>query len=90
MPRGGARPGAGRPKGVKNGQGKNSRVDDVSQAARVHTREALNTLLTVMRSKTSPPTAKAKAATAILAYGWGSPPSMDRQDLFLAAKETPK
>lgn len=57
----------GRPKGSLNKVTK-----DVKIMAQRYTKEALNTLVTIMRSSESDK-AKGSAATAILARGWGMP-----------------
>ena len=46
---------------------------DVKAAARAHSAEAFDTLLSVMRSERSPPAARVAAAMAILDRGWGKP-----------------
>lgn len=67
MPRGGARPGAGRPKGSLN-----KATADVKALAQEHTDEALNKLVTLMRrGKTE--AVKLNAAIEILNRGHGKP-----------------
>ena len=79
--RGGKRPGAGRPAGVRNGEGKASRVDDIGREARRHTKEAMGSLLTVMRDKDAAPNARVRSASLILGYAWGQPARLDREDV---------
>ena len=78
MPRGGIRPGAGRPKGSKNRNRAGTKVNahiELAQAAREHSRAALETMLRTMESPTAAPAACLKAANSILAWGWGKPPT---------------
>lgn len=78
---GGARPGAGRPPGVRNGQGRKHRVDDLAVESRLHTKAALDILLAIMNDESAAPTARFRSARTLLEYGWGSPAKMDRQDV---------
>ena len=48
----------------------------VRDLARGKTEKAINTLVSVMDSKESPPNARVAAAVALLDRGWGRPPSM--------------
>ena len=48
-------------------------VADVKAAAREHTRDALDTLMTVMSDAKAPPAARVAAAIAVLDRGWGKP-----------------
>ena len=72
MPRGGIRPGAGRPKGSKSRNGAGAKINDqfeLAQTAREHSRAALETMLRTMESPTAAPAACLKAANSILAWG---------------------
>ena len=51
-------------------------VADVKAAAREHTRDALDTLMTVMSDAKAPPAARVAAAIAVLDRGWGSLPNV--------------
>lgn len=72
MARGGARPGAGRPKGSKNKvtEEKRKRLADLAQE---YTSEAVTTLAEVMRDTEAPHAARVNAATAMLDRGHGKP-----------------
>jgi len=45
----------------------------VVDAARIHTMEAVETLVTIMRDKDAPPAARVNASNGILDRGWGKP-----------------
>jgi len=72
MARGGARPGAGRPKGSKNKvtEQKRKRLADLAQE---YTEEALQALVSVVRDETAQYSAKVNAATALLDRAHGKP-----------------
>lgn len=65
---GGARPGAGRKKGVPN-----KATAPIREAARAYTQQALNTLAMVMVSDDQPAAARVAAANALLDRGYGKP-----------------
>jgi hypothetical protein len=56
-----------------NPAGRPAIVKDIRQAARSHTRQALNTLISTMNDLDAPAAARISAATAILDRGWGRP-----------------
>lgn len=66
--RGGARPGAGRPKGVPN-----KATASIREAAREYTEQALLTLAEVMVDEEQPAAARVSAANALLDRGYGKP-----------------
>lgn len=66
--RGGARPGAGRPKGVPN-----KATASIRDAAREYTERALLTLAEVMADEEQPAAARVSAANALLDRGYGKP-----------------
>ena len=66
--RGGARPGAGRPKGVPN-----KATASIREAAREYTEQALLTLAEVMADEEQPAAARVSAANALLDRGYGKP-----------------
>lgn len=76
MSRGGARPGAGRPKGASN-----KATADVKSAAQSFTTDAISTLAEIMRSPEHPAAARVSAANALLDRGYGKP----RQELDIDA-----
>lgn len=80
MPRGGARPGAGR----KPGQTTKAKMDMMSMA-RDHATEAFNVLMNVARDPKAPPAARVTAATAILDRGFGRP----AQSVAVSPGDTP-
>jgi Family of unknown function (DUF5681) len=47
--------------------------DEVKEAARAHTEEAITVLVEVMKDTKAPPSARVSAAGAILDRGWGRP-----------------
>jgi hypothetical protein len=49
-------------------------VAEVKELAREHTAEAIQTLVSIMRSPKSPPAARVSAANALLDRGYGKPP----------------
>lgn len=57
-----------------------SAKQDVRDMARVHTDEAIMTLVTIMRNKKNPPGARRAAAKDILDQGWGRPDSRGEQN----------
>lgn len=71
MPRGGSRPGSGRPKGKQNEETRKhkARLQDL---AREHTEQALKTLVDVMKFGQTE-TARLSAANSILDRGYGKP-----------------
>ena len=72
MARGGTRPGAGRPKGSKNKTTEKNRAR-LADLAQEYTKDALQTLVTVMRDDDAPHSAKVNAATAVLDRAHGKP-----------------
>jgi hypothetical protein len=66
--RGGARPGAGRPKGSPN-----KATAGLRDLARKYTDGALETLSTIMDDKNAPAAARVSAANALLDRGYGKP-----------------
>ena len=61
-------------KGVSgNPGGRPSGVGEIRDIARLHTDEAIQTLVTVMNDSKAPPSARVGAATAVLDRGWGRP-----------------
>ena len=76
MLRGGKRPGAGRPKGVKSTVKVRGPVDKhvaLSELAREHTADALKTLVDICKDKETPAAARVSAASALLDRGYGKP-----------------
>lgn len=71
MPRGGYRPGAGRPSGSPN-KSTTEQTRCISELARSYTKEALATLLDVARHGRTD-AARVTAATALLDRGYGRP-----------------
>lgn len=69
MPRGGARPGAGRKPG-KVSKAKR----DISELAKEHGRAALQTLVDVANDEEAPHSARVSAANGLLDRGYGKPP----------------
>ena len=68
MARGGARAGAGRPKGAPN-----KATRPIREAARDYSEQALLTLAEVMNDKTQAGPARVAAANALLDRGFGKP-----------------
>jgi hypothetical protein len=66
--RGGARPGAGRKKGIPN-----KATAPIREAAREYTSSALLTLASVMEGKDQPAAARVAAANALLDRAYGKP-----------------
>lgn len=61
--------------GNPGGRKKKTEADKhVEELARVSTTSALKTLVSVMESKSSPPSARVSAACAVLDRGWGRAP----------------
>lgn len=56
-----------------NPKGRPPIIRDIKEAAKSHTRQALNTLISVMNDLEAPQGARIQAATAILDRGWGRP-----------------
>jgi hypothetical protein len=54
-----------------NPNGRPPAIRDVKEAAKAHTRQALNTLVSVMNNADAPPAARVAASEAILNRGWG-------------------
>lgn len=73
MAQGGKRPGAGRPKGSKDKATKEAGAQ-LSELARQHTADALQTLVEVCNNKRATDSARITAAAAILDRGYGKPP----------------
>jgi|SRR6516164_305988 len=67
---------AGGPLGVESGSNPSGRMkipSDVKEMARGLTREAIQTLASVMRDSAAPPSARVRAAEVILDRAWGRP-----------------
>lgn len=68
---------SGNPAGRKPGTGYTDPVKkiihDVKHLAKEASIDAINTLVEVMKDKTSPPSARVTAAQAVLDRGWGKP-----------------
>ena len=73
--RGGKRPGAGRPKGVRNKVtvAQLDGVQTLTELAREMTEAALSVLESIMNSPDVTPTARVAAANALLDRAWGRP-----------------
>ena len=56
-----------------NPNGRPPAIKDIKEAAKSHTRQALNTLIAVMNDADSPAASRVTAATALLDRGWGRP-----------------
>jgi hypothetical protein len=56
-----------------NPSGRRKIPDDVREAARSFTAEAIATLGTIMRDKKAPPAARVRCAEVLLDRGWGRP-----------------
>lgn len=56
-----------------NPNGRPPAIRDIKEAARTHTRQALNTLVSVMNDTDAPPASRVAASEAILNRGWGKP-----------------
>ncbi len=54
-----------------NPHGRPPAIKDVKEAAKAHTRQALNTLVSVMNNADAAPAARVAASEAILNRGWG-------------------
>lgn len=72
MPKGGARPGAGRPKGARD-RATQSQKASIEERARQHADAALAALAEVVADESAPHSAKVSAATALLDRGYGKP-----------------
>lgn len=70
VPQGGARPGAGRPKGSKDKVARKKR-EALGEMARAYTDQAIEALLDVAKNGQDGP--RVSAATALLDRGWGRP-----------------
>lgn len=46
---------------------------DIKELCRAHTKDAVETLIDVMNTKSAPPSARVMAANAVLDRGWGKP-----------------
>lgn len=51
--------------------------EDVRQLARVYTRDAIQTLVALMKAPKTPPGVKRQCASDILSQGWGRPDSRE-------------
>ena len=58
---------------VNNPRGRSPTIKHIQQLAREFTDEAVLTLLTIMRGKNTPASARVAAANSILDRGWGKP-----------------
>ena len=76
MAKGGRRSTSWQPGFCPNPGGRPKQLVYVRDLARGKTEKAINTLVSVMDSKESPPNARVAAAVALLDRGWGRPPSM--------------
>lgn len=56
-----------------NPKGRPPAIKDIKDAAKAHTRQALNTLIAVMNSVDAPAASRVTAAVALLDRGWGRP-----------------
>lgn len=56
-----------------NPHGRPPAIKDIKDAAKAHTRAALNTLISVMNNMDAPAASRVTAAEAILNRGWGRP-----------------
>ena len=56
-----------------NPYGRPVAIRDLKEAAKSHTRQALNTLISVMNDTSAPSASRVTAATALLDRGWGKP-----------------
>ncbi|WP_299945327.1 hypothetical protein [uncultured Ruegeria sp.] len=77
--RGGARSGAGRPKGSKNKLSKAKKAT-ISELAGQHTEAALATLVDIMKSAIAPAAARVSAANSILDRAYGKVGLADAPD----------
>ena len=56
-----------------NPKGRPPIIRDLKEAAKAHTRQALNTLVSVMNDSEAPQASRITAAVALLDRGWGRP-----------------
>lgn len=56
-----------------NPKGRPPIIRDLKEAAKAHTRQALNTLVSVMNDSSAPQASRITAAVALLDRGWGKP-----------------
>jgi hypothetical protein len=56
-----------------NPNGRPPAIRDLKEAAKAHTRQALNTLISVMNDSEAPQASRITAAVALLDRGWGRP-----------------
>lgn len=56
-----------------NPKGRPPIIRDLKEAAKAHTRQALNTLVSVMNDSQAPQASRITAAVALLDRGWGKP-----------------
>jgi hypothetical protein len=56
-----------------NPKGRPPAIRDLKEAAKAHTRQALNTLVSVMNDSEAPQASRITAAVALLDRGWGKP-----------------
>lgn len=56
-----------------NPKGRPPIIRDLKEAAKAHTRQALNTLVSVMNDSEAPQASRITAAVALLDRGWGKP-----------------
>jgi|SRR6516164_4279037 len=66
-----------------NPKGRPAQLAEVRDAARAHTSEMIDILVSVARSKDAPDAARVAAASAVLDRGWGKPtqPTENKTDL---------
>lgn len=86
---GGARPGAGRPKGSRNKAtlARAAGLPDAVAAARTYAAQAFDVLAEVMGDTEAPASARVKAATELLNRAYGRPPALDSRDRVETAAE---
>ena len=68
-----------------NPSGRPRRDHDIGQLARSHTAAAVETLVLIMRSPSTPASSRVMAASALLDRGWGKAPrsiAVDQKDSF--------
>ena len=86
MPRGGRRKGAGRPQGAVGRRGAVLHMS-LGSLAREHTEVALMTLVTIMKDKRAPASARIHAATDLLNRGHGRP--QQSLEMLTSSSQTP-